>query len=228
MSDFLTRLAQRSLGEAPAVRPRLPGLFAPLNEEATPASEAVVVDLHEPLPALAPAPLSRAPKAREETADATGTGPARAPAPAVAGERAGNAVPARKSEAQATQPSGDEGEAAASERSAREPLVRARPSAESGSSPVLLVEKAAPREQLPASPPVAQTRQRARAKESTADSAGQYLDREPAQAPAVHITIGRVEVRASIAAPPPPVRPRPEHKPALSLADYLRRGGAKP
>lgn len=48
---------------------------------------------------------------------------------------------------------------------------------------------------------------------------------EPA-APAIHITIGRVEVRAQVAAPPAPApRPKPQSKPSLSLDDYLKRGG---
>jgi hypothetical protein len=227
VSDFLTRLALRSLGEAPAVRPRLPGLFAPLNEEPTPASAAVVADVHEPPPALAPAPFFRAREAREETAGAKTADPVGSRAPAAA-ERPGDSMPARKSERQAAQPSGDDGEAAALERRAPNGLVPARQSAEPGPSRVLLVEKVAPQEQLPASPlPVAQPRQRASAQESTVDPASLvYLDREPAQAPAVHITIGRIEVRASIA--PPPARTRPDHMPALSLRDYLKRGGDKP
>jgi hypothetical protein len=46
--------------------------------------------------------------------------------------------------------------------------------------------------------------------------------------PAVHITIGRVEVRANMPLPPPSPRPRPDHKPALSLGDYLKRRGGRP
>ncbi len=56
--------------------------------------------------------------------------------------------------------------------------------------------------------------------------------RQPASAnaaPMVHISIGRVEVRAhtgkaTAAAPPPP---RAGRKPSLSLADYLKRGGGR-
>lgn len=45
--------------------------------------------------------------------------------------------------------------------------------------------------------------------------------------PIVRITIGRVEVRAEVAAPPQPKAPRrKEEPPRVSLQDYLRRGGA--
>jgi hypothetical protein len=44
--------------------------------------------------------------------------------------------------------------------------------------------------------------------------------------PVVHVTIGRVEIRA-VPAPPAPKRAAPT-KPALSLSDYLqRRGGGR-
>ncbi len=48
------------------------------------------------------------------------------------------------------------------------------------------------------------------------------------QEPTVHINIGRVEVRAQTAAPAPaprPVRPKPQG--SLSLNDYLKRGGGE-
>ena len=35
MSDFLARLAQRSMGAAPLIAPRLPSLFAPVDESPT-------------------------------------------------------------------------------------------------------------------------------------------------------------------------------------------------
>jgi len=43
--------------------------------------------------------------------------------------------------------------------------------------------------------------------------------------PTVHITIGRIEVRANIASAPAAPRPRAETKPTLSLGEYLKRGG---
>ena len=56
------------------------------------------------------------------------------------------------------------------------------------------------------------------------------MPRENNAAPSVHIRIGRVEVRANIgkttAAPSPPARAA--SKPALSLDEYLKRGGGKP
>jgi len=50
----------------------------------------------------------------------------------------------------------------------------------------------------------------------------------PAAEPAVHITIGRVEVRATVSTAPPAPRPHAEDKPTLSLGDYLKRGGGRP
>lgn len=224
MSDFLARLAQRALGAAPLVRPRLPGLFSPLDEEAAPASEALAVDSREPSPVPAPAPLSRAVEARDEMAAAAGTPPVRAPAPAVAPEQAKDFLPAHPSAPQATRPSRDEGGPAAPESPAPERWVPA----ESSASRILLLEKAAPRTQLANSPlPLVRPRREASPKEGAPGPGGiAYVERGPAQAPAVHITIGRVEVRANIAAPPA-ARPRPEHKPALSLREYLKRGGGK-
>ena len=63
------------------------------------------------------------------------------------------------------------------------------------------------------------------------------LERQPAmpapesrpksrEAPSVHVTIGRVEVRAHTA-PPPPRERRPSVGSALSLQDYLERGGGR-
>jgi hypothetical protein len=47
--------------------------------------------------------------------------------------------------------------------------------------------------------------------------------------PVVRVTIGRVDVRATFAAPPPAPRPPAERKPGLSLEDYLkaRAGGGR-
>lgn len=43
----------------------------------------------------------------------------------------------------------------------------------------------------------------------------------------VQVTIGRVEVRANIPTPMPAARPPTPSKPTLSLGDYLKRGGGK-
>ncbi len=58
------------------------------------------------------------------------------------------------------------------------------------------------------------------------------IERQPETnntAPTVHITIGRVEVRAQLerTAPTTPLPPRAASKPALSLDDYLKRGGGR-
>lgn len=46
----------------------------------------------------------------------------------------------------------------------------------------------------------------------------------PERAPAIHVQIGRIEVRAAPPPPPPRPAPRPRPAPALSLADYLAGG----
>ena len=56
-------------------------------------------------------------------------------------------------------------------------------------------------------------------------------DRHAEATPTVQVTIGRVEIRAAVAAPAAPPSPRraPAAKPSLSLADYLqRRSGGRP
>jgi hypothetical protein len=48
---------------------------------------------------------------------------------------------------------------------------------------------------------------------------------ETKQEPAVHVHIGRIDVRATTAAPVPAPRPaRPKPKSSLQLQDYLKRG----
>jgi hypothetical protein len=52
----------------------------------------------------------------------------------------------------------------------------------------------------------------------------------PASAPAINVTIGRVEIRATSPAPLPPQRARPKSANVLSLEEYLRRrasGGSR-
>jgi hypothetical protein len=57
---------------------------------------------------------------------------------------------------------------------------------------------------------------------------GVRLDAEPAARPTVHVTIGRIEVRAVHLPPAPPVN-RPPAGARLSLDDYLReRNGGRP
>lgn len=53
---------------------------------------------------------------------------------------------------------------------------------------------------------------------------------EPDAPPTIHVTIGRIDVRALISAAPQETRRPPERtRPALSLEDYLRQrnGGAR-
>ncbi|CAG0951049.1 hypothetical protein BURK2_00200 [Burkholderiales bacterium] len=237
MSDFLTRLAQRSIGAAPLIAPRLPSLFAPdepapaaINTEVQPVADVAHITAAASLP-MKPhvAGSIRADTAeqhvvvspqRHSTPETKKTAPAaapiehtlprveQAPAPLVEASRANPQL------AQAPAPAARAAVLAASD--GAEPLP-ARPATEpSGHAPVapqawqpLLPQRAAQPATTFAVAPDTSTTQRA----ATAPAA-----------PTVNITIGRVEVRANVAAPQPAARPRTASKPALSLGDYLKHG----
>jgi hypothetical protein len=55
---------------------------------------------------------------------------------------------------------------------------------------------------------------------SASEWAPRFSGSEAAAPPAIHVTIGRVEIRATTPATPP--RPRTDPRPAVTLADYLR------
>ncbi len=60
--------------------------------------------------------------------------------------------------------------------------------------------------------------------DQSADSLGRGDDRGAPPAPTIHVTIGRIEVRAVQATSPSSPKPRPA-QPAMSLDDYLQRRG---
>ena len=56
MTDFLTRLAQRQLGQLPVIEPRVPVLYAPVAEMA--AARMTIDDTeHRPVPRLQDIPV---------------------------------------------------------------------------------------------------------------------------------------------------------------------------
>jgi hypothetical protein len=238
VSDFLTRLARRSLGETPVIHPRLPGLFAPLNKEE--AAGGAVAAFHtqygsrpdgaDSAPAL---PLFHG-IADSITVDRI----AASALPAVGLETNDRVRESDSPQKRGQAPARDEHVPGPARLFIEPSLASAprstgeRPDASgSPSTSPLARERRQDRESAPAPPPLVTEREKPGARESRAHvaSAIAHSLREPAQAPAVHITIGRVEVRANLAAPPPAPRerPRPEHKPALSLGDYLSRGRGK-
>lgn len=254
MSDFLSRLAQRSLGTAPLIAPRLPSVFAPFEHEgaardvssfisqnASGTDDAISVS---PQPAL---PLSlRVPRAEGGNAEAPNF--VYAPPLPFTGEEEETAaynkpgVPQRKRDDAAFPPVAHMSTQLSNPSPARgEGLVagdtqNSVPTSNSGltadeskyaptaSFPSPLAgEGAGEREWSPLVPA-----NKMNSSETPAPSAfaADMADRHGSAA-TIHISIGRIEVRANTAPPPAP-RPRTEPKPTQSLADYLKRGGRQP
>jgi len=234
MSDFLTRLAQRSLGELPALRPRLPGLFGPSDEPLSINATNTVAVTDAPQVMVAPSPSLRSgatpragPVPNEPKHARAGT--PRQPEPSAVLAAASLSSIARTEQGALgnlianvetmrtntlaplplvtqTAPT-----AAAPWRSSSEPFDRNPRAALPAQGPPLLPQRAA---KTTASPP------------APADRAASADNRASAE-PAVHITIGRIEVRANMATAPPAPRTPTRNKPALSLDDYLKRGGGR-
>lgn len=223
MSDFLTRLAQRSMGAAPLIAPRLPSLFAPVEESpnSNAADTTAVTDAAQSA-TLAPPSLQSRTIGRADSATDELRAPQRSTATeAVLAARIASTSP--RVEATLI------------------PLVKATQAHAQPTPPLLTPD--APQPAAPLKPPTAARTQDKTAAapepflpllpQRTAESAGPFaasaappvgVDIGTPPAPTVHITIGRVEVRANIAAPPAAPRPRTASQPALSLGDYLKRG----
>lgn len=256
MSDFLSRLAQRSLGAAPLIAPRLPSVFAPfeyegaardissfISQNASGTDDALSVS---PQPALS---LSlRVPGAEGGNAEApnvvyasplpfTGEGKKTAtynkpgspqrksddvvfsPVAHMSAQPLLNPSPARgeglvPGDTQNRVPTSNSGFTA--HESTHAPTASS-PSPRAGERPGGR-EFTAPPPLVPAN--------KMNSSETPASSAfaADMADRHGSAAPTIHISIGRIEVRANTAPPPAP-RPRTELKPTQSLADYLKRGG---
>lgn len=226
MTDFLTRLAQRSIGAAPLIAPRLPSLFAS-DDGAAPVNAANTdITQHTPraaAPATAPMPAAGArrtdPVVTElhTSIDAPQRSPApeASPAPATAPQTA--RTPPHIEPIPLVKPSQPDMQAA-------QPPAAIAPRTEVSPTPHVtqLVQQTATAQQ-PWQPLLPQrAAQPAAAFPALADAAAN--NNATASAPTVNITIGRVEVRANVAAPQPAPRPRPTSVPALSLSDFLKRG----
>jgi len=229
MSDFLTRLAQRSMGAAPLIAPRLPSLFAPVDElPAGNVADTTVTDAARNSLLAAP-PVQSYTMARTDPVSrelrASVYPPQRLPAP----EEATTQTPVARIDS--TPPHVG---------SPLVPLVETAQANTQGTTSLLVTTvashpaaswqpSAAPREQVtPAAAAVPLLPQRgaeAAAPRLAWPDSGMGVDTGASPAPTVHITIGRVEVKANIAAPSAAPRPRAASKPTLSLGDYLKRGG---
>ena len=239
MNGFLARLAQRSLGVATVVSPRLPSMFEPLAASAenvpstaTPTSDLPAVAgmtqaaLSPQQGNLASADIDDAPPRRRTVyADGNKHGPI---------HQRDAAGPTPESVPDHTADDGDHALAAATGRHAHPSLaaeehavtVRARSVYDSLPLPPLRSdEKYAHRPPphasallLPTRPAPAERRHGAMA------VALDPVVPPSAVAPTIHISIGRVDVRANITPPLAAACPRTERDTTQPLADYLKRG----
>lgn len=227
MNDFLTRLAQRSMGTAPLIAPRLPSLFAPVEESNSHIADTAAVTNAAHNTTLVSTPLQSPAIGRTDHTfiePCANSYPPQRPIPPEAAPAASiDTTPLRVD-------------------STLVPLVETAAQANAQTTPTLATP-VAPQPAAPLEPPIATRKQdtptaapeswlpllpqpkaeSAAAFPAVADtSAGADTGTPPA--PTVHITIGRVEVRANIATPRAAPRSRAASKPALSLGDYLKRG----
>lgn len=235
MSDYLTRLAARALGQAEVVQPRLPSLF---EADLPPGREEHVVR-DAPSPKATAGWPAREWDRRQPTGEprphGDGPGPLAggvADAPPAIDEptRILADTPARGS-GKATAPAVSRRPVAERRQDAASPAARGRPSARRNAPPL-----SRPPHIAPADGPRQASRPRERhdtlregrepeAAEPNAGPRPAVVVERPAhvQVPSVRVTIGRVEVRAIASPPPRPAltRPRPP-VPRLSLDQYVR------
>ncbi|WP_426700934.1 hypothetical protein ACPPVV_16385 [Rhodanobacter sp. Col0626] len=247
MSDFLDRLATRAIGSDATLEPRLPSLFEPLQRAPIMPPPSGDADAQRPhrvaTPPIIATPSPRASSMSAPDAPRAATAPIeRTAAPAVSGDAAskptGVVQPAAIVAAQPSRAVDDRSvtsatitphprEAAApmpvQPRQTRvapsQPDAAAQPRAAVGAllplpSPGIATSRAA--EPSTRSTHAAATRSRAATSERT---------RTESSEPVVHVSIGRLEVRAAPAAAAP-LRRREGPQPG-SLDDYLRQRGNK-
>lgn len=209
MSDFLSRLAARAAGDAPAAHPRVPGRFE---------GSLVGVDVAAPTATESEA---------GSTPDRASTGPLRLapPVPRAAGAEARHpSPPAPRLEPGLSLPS--------------PPTEAAQPISKRVSDPSLAEAPAVHHREpvtvgsvvLPgvsgqvAALPLVSARPATTARAEPRDTAATSMVAEASSEPVVQISIGRVEVRATIAAPVAAARPATADRdePQLALRDYLR------
>ena len=248
MSDFLDRLAARAIGGEAALAPRLPSLFEPLarapsmataDEGEAPARTRDASRL--PPPAAAPPPRPPVP-AREliepRAPRPSPAEPAPLPLPARAAADAPGAsmppsraaAPARAMAAEPSPARSAPDSAVATPTSVAPRAARLTPVRHESMQPPAAIGAL-----LPAPTPVFATTHAATAPAQPGRTAAMRLRRDAQAAqgnraggePVVHVSIGRLEVRAAPAAVAPPRR-RDGPQPG-SLDDYLRqRGKASP
>lgn len=211
MTGYLARLAARAGGAPAAAEPRLPSRFEPVDGSTDAASPAPMAS---PPAAPPPAALPHVERATDTPESVVRSDLARAE-----GDRM-TAAPADRR---------DHGRDAARAESAVVAPVSASTALEASAAvqpddpavahpPTPALSPAAPR--VEATPP-----RRAQSPAVTAPAVG-ARERDEASVPSsepdvVHVTIGRIEVRATVAPPAPARGARPARDPERSLHDYL-------
>ena len=254
MTDFLGRLAERSLGVGELVRPRPASLFEPDSPAASLPIEQVdevVGDRLGPvrragLPSPSPARAPAQPEGRVRLRGSEPQSPLAAPPSAVPDARpAGGAEPALAGppdrvthpeiRRETSIPSATAATAAPADTTAAAESVVVRTLVRDVPYPVESrhVELRGSEPQSPPrdhEAPGALARAEApsdpwfAAPASPTPLPPRAAGAEPAEPPVVHVTIGRVDVRAVV--PPPSTEPpRPRRRPRLTLEEYLREAG---
>lgn len=256
-ADFLARLADRHLGTASAIQPRLPSLFEAEQGQMEAAMPAAPGPVRQVPPSVAPS--ERRPAPEPEPVPAQVTKPAASRDAAMEPQVQAAAAPVRHNDAAMAprpaltiqfQPPAPAGVAAPapSGRAAAVPMdERVRPasqpvaaqSAAAPSAPLTRQLAGMPTRQQPTLPagvlnpapavegllpqwaPMPGPQAPRRARSAAAAEPRPVV----AQAPEVHISIGRFEVRAESAAPAPDRNP-PRRAAPMSLDDYFKRNGA--
>lgn len=225
MSDFLARLAARALGTAVIVTPRPAAVFAPAGERAHPKPEPGNATVQATGSVRTPTEETPSPVTIPSQESAVGSRPMRAPA-AVPLEMTSPA-PAMASPAEAPTPPAplrprrDVEEMDLDGSPLQLPALRAAATPAPPHNAGALT--AAPRVdlQVPTGIMAARTWD-----DGMAGRVAASRRDPPPTAPTVHISIGRVEVRANQVTTDVPRTPRKTGAAQqLSLADYLRRGG---
>jgi hypothetical protein len=250
MTDFLTRLAERSLGVGDVVRPRPASLFEPRG--ATVGAAPLEVEEERVVPAPRPGrgqaarPVDASPTPVRGEAPPSGEPPAAgrrdggpagevrvlegvtveppraAPAPA---SHTADAIPRQPEPAKADEPAVDttlviEGLPAPAAPAGHAP-------ARTGARPTAQRRRAAPAPPASQTPPAGPPEPGdAHAWPTMPASPMPVRVAEPAEPPVVHVTIGRVDVRAVLPATAPE-QPKPRRRPRVTLEEYLRESGRR-
>lgn len=245
MNDFLSRLAQRSIGVAPLLAPRLPGLFAPSEDISNSSIANSLAGGDVDAPVVFPPSISRVaihtdsvtaePLVDGDTQSSISLSTTKYVSPHAAlidnAQRHSEAAPVPLIETVQAHFSINDQVSAQENVSTIAPLIapaaaHAAESMKSSLSPRRRETAQAGPESIVGQwlPLLPQRAAEPAAHFSAGAAAATSVEAVTPSAPTVHITIGRVEVRANIAAPPIAPRPRAASKPVLSLGDYLKSG----